>query len=189
VTAGAVRAGAGEATRCTVRVPVEAAALWRLLRDPEQVARCLPGASLPSGADADPLVFRMEVALGPMRVGFEGTASIDYRDADRRAHVTARGEDARTRTRGEGTLVFTVREAGAGASELEVSLEYALTGPLAQFSRAPVVDALVAQLLERFAANAARLGAGQEVEEQAALSAGAFGMQALWRWIRERFGR
>ena len=45
---------------------------------------------------------------------------------------------------------------------LTLALQYTLKGPLAQFSRSAVVDAIVEQLLDRFAANLATVASGRK---------------------------
>ena len=172
-----------------VEVATDATALWQVLRDVEQVVQCLPGASLQSAADEDPLLFQMQVSLGPMRVVFEGEAHVHYEDEDMRAQVTGRGHDVRTRSSGEGTLQFAVHSLTDERCELDVALRHELAGPLAQFSRSPVVDAVVEHMLQRFVANATRLTRGDTVKEQSAVGSLEFGLGALWRMVKSWFTR
>ena len=52
-----------------------------------------------------------------------------------------------------------------GSAALEPAIRYRLRGPLAQFSRGPVVDAVMEQLLARFAANLEAAAAGRAISE------------------------
>ena len=72
-----------------------------------------------------------------------------------------------------------------GGAVLAVRLRYALKGPLAQFSRGALVDAVVQQLLGRFADNLSSVAAGKEVS---APPIGGFGLTlaALWERLRRR---
>ena len=159
--------------------------LWPVLRDIATVVRCLPGASLTGPPDADPLSVRMTVAIGPMRARFDGTARVAFDDRKHTATIEGSGHDARSRTTSEGRIELSVRPSPAGGAVLAVRLRYALKGPLAQFSRGALVDAVVQQLLGRFADNLSSVAAGKEVS---APPIGGFGLTlaALWERLRRR---
>ena len=159
--------------------------LWPVLRDVATVVRCLPGASLDGPASADPLSIAMTVAIGPMRARFEGTARVAFDDRRRTATIEGSGQDTRTRTTSEGRIELSVRPSPAGGAVLAVRLRYALKGPLAQFSRGALVDAVVEQLLGRFADNLSSAAEGREIT---APPIGGFGMTiaALWARLRRR---
>ena len=160
-------------------------ALWPVLRDIATVVRCLPGASLDGPADADPLSVGMTVAIGPMQARFDGTARVVFDDRQRTATIEGSGHDARSRTTSEGRIELSVRPSPTGGAVLSVRLRYALKGPLAQFSRGALVDAVVEQLLGRFADNLSSAAAGREI---AAAPIGGFGLTiaALWERLRRR---
>ena len=159
--------------------------LWPVLRDIATVVRCLPGASLKGPADADPLSVGMTVAIGPMQARFDGTARVVFDDRQRTAVIEGSGHDARSRTTSEGRIELSVRPSPTGGAVLSVQLRYALKGPLAQFSRGALVDAVVEQLLGRFAENLSSAAAGKEVT---AAPIGGFGLTiaALWERLRRR---
>ena len=159
--------------------------LWLVLRDIATVVRCLPGASLTGPPDADPLSVRMTVAIGPMRARFDGTARVAFDDRKHTATIEGSGHDARSRTTSEGRIELSVRPSPAGGAVLALRLRYALKGPLAQFSRGALVDAVVEQLLGRFADNLSSVAEGREVS---AAPIGGFGLTlaALWERLRRR---
>ena len=159
--------------------------LWPVLRDIATVVRCLPGASLDGPDDADPLSVGMTVAIGPMQARFDGTARVVFDDRQRTAVIEGSGHDARSRTTSEGWIELSVRPSPTGGSVLSVQLRYALKGPLAQFSRGALVDAVVEQLLDRFADNLSSAAAGKEVT---AAPVGGFGLTiaTLWERLRRR---
>ena len=159
--------------------------LWPVLRDIATVVRCLPGASLDGPADADPLSVGMTVTIGPMQARFDGTARVVFDDRQRTATIEGSGHDARSRTTSEGRIEVSVRPSPTGGAVLSVRLRYALKGPLAQFSRGALVDAVVEQLLGRFADNLSAAAAGKEV---ATAPIGGFGLTiaALWERLRRR---
>ena len=159
--------------------------LWPVLRDVATVVRCLPGASLDGPASADPLSIGMTVAIGPMRARFDGTARVVFDDRQRTATIEGSGHDTRSRTTSEGRIELSVRPSPTGGAVLSVRLRYALKGPLAQFSRGALVDAVVEQLLGRFADNLSSVVEGREI---AAAPIGGFGLTiaALWERLRRR---
>lgn len=181
--------GSESGPRHEVTLAIAPDALWPALQDVATVVRCLPGASLTGPADVGgPLSFEMVVAIGPMRARFEGVANVTFDDPRRTGVMEGSGCDVRSRSTGEGRVEFSVRPSPAGGSVLTLGLRYTLKGPLAQFSRGAVVDAVVEQLLEEFAANVAAAAAGEDVD--AAPAAGGIGLvlSALWKRLRRRLG-
>ncbi len=158
--------------------------LWHVLRDIPTVVSCLPGASLAGPPYADPLALEMSVAIGPMRARFEGSAHVTYDDRRRAVDIDGSGHDKRSRSTSEGRIKLAVLSATGGGSILRLRLRYALKGPLAQFSRGAVVDAVVEQLLERFAANLASTVEGNEADSEPTVGGLALATAATWKWLR-----
>jgi carbon-monoxide dehydrogenase small subunit len=179
----------GDTLAHRIELPVSSHALWTILHDVETVVRCVPGASLVGPSDGDTLRFRLDVSIGPMRALFEGDATIAYDDARRTGVVEAEGRDASSRSGGAGKLEFAVLDNDGAGSALGVAIDYSVTGPLAQFSRGPVVDAIVAELLHRFAGNVAAALRGGDVREAAAVGGIRLGLAALWRRITRWLSR
>lgn len=158
--------------------------LWIALQDITTVVRCLPGASLTGPATADPLSLRMTVAMGPMQARFDGTAHVAFDDRERTAVIEGKGHDARSRSTSQGRIRLLVRPSGARGSVLILRLHYALKGPLAQFGRGAVVNAIVEQLLDRFAANLAEATSGVEIESAEPPGGVRLGIAAIWKCLR-----
>ena len=159
--------------------------LWHVLRDIPTVVRCLPGASLAGPPHADPLALEMTVAIGPMRTRFEGGAHVSFDDRRRTATIDGSGQDTRSRSTGEGRIELAVLPAATGGSILRLRLRYALKGPLSQFGRGAVVDTVVEQLLERFAANLASTAGGSEVGSAPTVGMLTLATGAIGRWLRK----
>ena len=102
-----------------------------------------------------------------MRPSFDGEAEVDWNDDTRSGRIEGRADDAASRSSGEGEVRFRVVEApdGAGGAALELAVRYRIRGPLAQFSRGPVVDAVMEQLLARFASNLEAAAAGKAIRD------------------------
>ena len=158
--------------------------LWHVLRDIPTMVGCLPGASLAGPPHAEPLALEMSVAIGPMRAKFEGSAYVTYDDRRRTVDIDGSGRDTRSRSTSEGRIELAVLPAAAGGSILRLRLRYALKGPLAQFSRGAVVDAVVEQLLERFAANLAATAGGNKASSAPTVGGLALATAATRRWLR-----
>ena len=180
--ASATPDAAGSEHEITLAIPP--GTLWTALQDIATVVRCLPGASLTGPATADPLSLRMTVAIGPMQARFDGTARVAFDGQGRTAMIEGKGHDARSRSTSEGLIRLSVRPSRAGGSVLTLRLHYVLKGPLAQFSRGAVVNTIVEQLLDRFAANLAEAASGAEIGAGEPLGGVGLGIVALWRRLR-----
>ena len=163
--AGSDRDGAEIAWRAAI--PADPEKLWAILRDVPRMVEALPGAALAGAADEMPLRLRLTVAIGPMRPSFDGEAQVSWDDDTRSGSIEGRADDATSRSRAEGRVRFRVVEAPdePGSAALELAIRYRLRGPLAQFSRGPVVDAVMEQLLARFAANLEAAAAGRAISQ------------------------
>lgn len=141
-------------------VPVPAPEAWRALLDIEQVAQCVPGASLDS-MDGEQFTGRVRVKLGPVQLTYQGTARfLEQDESALRAVIEATGKE----TRGSGTASATVTTTLEPVGEhtvVHVSTHLAVTGRPAQFGRGVLQD-VSNRLLDQFAqCLAERLGAGQ----------------------------
>ena len=170
-----------------IPVPVSPDQLWTALRDIGLVVRCLPGAKLLGPADADPLSLEITVAIGPIRTRFQGAAHVAFDSESRTGTLEGRGYDPRTRSSSEGSVEFSVRPSRASGSVLVLAVRYTTSGPLAQYSRGAVVDAVVEQILERFAENLAAAASGREVGGAPPLRGLGLAIAAVRKWLRENF--
>ncbi|MBT2451865.1 SRPBCC family protein [Streptomyces sp. ISL-43] len=137
-----------------VFVPVPAADVRAVLRDPARVARCVPGLQQDADTEAGPLSGRLKVRVGGHTVTYRGTLSVTERDPD---HFAVDGEG--TEVRGSGSvklsLVLRLTEADGG-TRLEFTAEGAADGRAAAF--APKAAATAAhRLLDRAAGHLAAL--------------------------------
>lgn len=170
----------------TLETPPDA--LWPVLTDVAAVVRCLPGASLTGPPTENPVSLGMTVAIGPMRARFEGTACVTFDSRQRTATIDGSGHDARSRSTSHGRIELSLRPSEVAGSTVHLRLHYTLRGPLAQFGRGAVVDAMVERILERFAANLASAARGMETESQPPLGALGLAVDAIRRWLRRWLG-
>jgi len=155
----------------TIPVPPEQA--WQVLLDVEQVAPCMPGATV-DAVDGDEIKGRIKVKVGPVSLTYAGTAHFTERDEQARSvTLKASGKE----TRGSGTATATVRSTlqgeGDGQTRVVVHTTMSVTGRPAQFGRG-VMTEVGGRIIERFAANlAAQLAGGSLPEASLATGNGA----------------
>ena len=140
--------------------PVEE--VWAFFGRVEDVAACLPGASLDGGEKDGRVDGKIRVKAGPILAEFSGVAHITRNDETRRGTIVGAGHDARSNSATRGIISYSIKphESGGG-SRIDVDVGYALTGMLAQFSRTSLVQDLASRLTAAFAKNLElRLSAG-----------------------------
>ena len=155
----------------TIPVPPEQA--WQVLLDVEQVAPCMPGATV-DAVDGDEIKGRIKVKVGPVSLTYAGTAHFTERDEQARSvTLEASGKE----TRGSGTAAATVRSTlqgeGDGQTRVVVHTTMSVTGRPAQFGRG-VMTEVGGRIIEKFATNlAAQLAGGSLPEASLATGNGA----------------
>jgi len=144
----------------TIPVPPERA--WQVLLDVEQVAPCMPGATVDS-VDGDLVTGRVKVKVVPVALTYAGQARFTERDEQAKSiTLEASGKE----TRGSGTASATVRswlqDEGGGQTRVTVNTTMNVTGRPAQFGRGVMAD-VGGRIIERFASNlATQLATGAE---------------------------
>lgn len=132
-------------------------AAWPMFKNIDLLVECLPGASLTGPAVDGEVPLRFDVKLGPIAAGFVGAGRVSFDDAARAGRFEGQAADKRTGSRVKGVAAFALQPDCAG-TRVQVTVDYALTGSLAQFSRGAIVRELASALTSQFAAHlAARL--------------------------------
>jgi carbon monoxide dehydrogenase subunit G len=132
-----------------VKAPIDE--VWAALTDLERVAPCLPGATI-TGHDADG-TYRgdFKVKLGPTTASYSGTVSFDELDeATHRAVMRAKGTDKRGQGGATATIVNTLVPTEDGGTRVDAVTDYAITGRLASFGRAGMIQDISNRLLDNF---------------------------------------
>lgn len=130
-------------------------ATWPAFQDIELLVSCLPGASLTGPAVDGVWPLRFDVKLGPIAAAFAGSGRVTLDDATHSGRFEGSAADQRTQSRVKGAADFALTAGGAG-TVVQVKVDYALTGSLAQFSRGGIVRELAGALTAQFAANLAQ---------------------------------
>jgi carbon monoxide dehydrogenase subunit G len=139
-------------------IPVPPEQAWQVLLDVEQIAPCMPGATVDS-VDGDEIKGRIKVKVGPVAMTYAGTARFVERDDQ--AHMITL-EASGKETRGAGTASATVRSSltdEGGQTKVVVHTTMNVTGRPAQFGRGVMAE-VSGRIIEKFATNLAALLAG-----------------------------
>jgi carbon monoxide dehydrogenase subunit G len=141
----------------TIPVPPEQA--WPVLLDVEQIAPCMPGATVDS-VDDDVVKGRIKVKVGPVALTYSGTARFVERDEQKRSiRLEASGKETRGSGTASATVSSTLQDEG-GQTKVVVHTTLSVTGRPAQFGRGVMAE-VGGRIIERFATNlAAQLASG-----------------------------
>jgi carbon-monoxide dehydrogenase small subunit len=166
----------------SLRILRPAKIVWDAIQDPAFVAGCVPGARLIT-IDGDRLQGEMLASLGPIQARFGGSATLVFDPPTRTGRLYGEGNDNNGGTRLSGEAVFAVLPDGPETTLITLDITYALRGPLAQFSRGPVVEAFAAEIAATVARNLDARLQGREPSSQPLPAARLF-IRVLWRTFR-----
>lgn len=139
----------------TLRIASPPATVWAKLTDLHQVAACLPGAEL-TAVEGDRIEGRMNVALGPMKAAFKGAGTVTLDPEQHTGRMSGRGRDSGSGSTAEGEVTWRVAPGETGdeaSSTVLVTLAWRLSGRLAQFNRAGLVQDIVTRMTSIFVTN------------------------------------
>jgi carbon monoxide dehydrogenase subunit G len=144
----------------TFPMPADTGVTWSTLSDIEQVASCMPGASITERVDDTHYKGTVKVKVGPAMLNFRGDIEVKERDdAARSLRLVAKGTDQSGTSAASLDLAARVEEAADGQSSLVGHSESMVSGKAATFG-GRMMDAVADQILKQFASNfAARVAA------------------------------
>ena len=161
--------------------PVEK--VWDAFGRPELIAANLPGADILE-SDGDRIRGKIGVRMGPIQAHFVGEALYTRVRSAKRGVLVGGGRDRLSNSRVQGRLSFALAEVNPASTRVEVRLEFALIGPLAQFSRPALVEDFTSFVLEQFADNLSQTLAGRSVPARRRLKLGSVLLWGLRRLLR-----
>jgi carbon monoxide dehydrogenase subunit G len=157
-------------------IPVPPEQAWQALLDVEQVAPCMPGATV-DAFDGEVISGKIKVKVGPVQMTYAGTARFTERDeATKTVVLEASGKE----TRGSGTAAATIRSSlqdEAGQTRVLVRTTMTVTGRPAQFGRGVMAE-VGGRIIGKFATNLAAELSGEGAVPQGAAAAPAPGATA-----------
>ena len=177
----------------TLNLETTAVDAWAVLRVPDRIVQCVPGASLIGAVEGSRLNGQCVVAVGPIKAIFRGAGSLKLDDAGKTGQLIGKGRDTVSRTSLEGRLEFALVETGPDACRLDLDMRYRLAGLLSQFGRPELVAEIAERLLRDIGAAIERESRGEtRVEGAAAASASLDGLSlillSLKAMVRRMFG-
>ncbi|MBR1125921.1 2Fe-2S iron-sulfur cluster binding domain-containing protein [Bradyrhizobium lablabi] len=138
--------------------------VWNRLSDIRQVSFCLPGAEITELQD-DRVRGRMNVSLGPIKVALNGDGNVLLDAENRIGRLSGRGQDAGSGSSAEGEVEWRVLPGEASGSLILVNLSWRLSGRLAQFNRAGIVQDVIQRLASIFVTNLESSLKGEAIDE------------------------
>ena len=151
-------------------IPVPPEQAWQALLDVEQVAPCMPGATV-DGFDGENISGKIKIKVGPVQMTYAGQARFTEKDeATKTVVLEASGKE----TRGSGTASATIRSSlqdENGQTRVLVRTTMTVTGRPAQFGRGVMAE-VGGRIIGKFATNLAAQLSGEGAAAPAAASAG-----------------
>lgn len=138
--------------------------VWEFFGRLGDVTTCLPGASLLKPATDTHVEPKLRVKVGPIVAEFEGTADVVRDPASHTGIIHGSARDTRSPSATRGEIRYSLHPDKDGtATRVDVEVGFALTGPLAQFSRSSIVRDIAKRMTDAFAANLRqRMGQGTD---------------------------
>jgi uncharacterized protein len=133
-----------------VAAPLER--VWEALIDVEQVAPCLPGATVTARNEDGSYSGAFSLKIGPTSASYAG--KLEMEQVDEEAHVAtmqAHGTDKRGQGGAKATIVSRLTPADGDGTRVEVVTDYHITGRLARFGRGGMIEDISQRLLREFA--------------------------------------
>jgi carbon monoxide dehydrogenase subunit G len=110
--------------------------VWEFLQDTRAVVACLPGAELTDEKGDDQYAGVLRIAIGPLKLNYNGQVDVTRRDAGaRQLEFAASGRDRRGGGSVRAEVRVDVSDAGDGTSQLESITDLQLTGRVAALGR------------------------------------------------------
>jgi carbon-monoxide dehydrogenase small subunit len=174
---------AGNGLHQTLHISVSKDVLWAALQDPILVATCVPGAAVLS-IEQNHIIGEMAVSFGPIQGKFVGDADVTYGDFE--GSIQGEGQDKISKTRLTANAIFAVTGVDDQHSVLELTVNYSLRGALAQFARAPVVQAFADEIAAMVGQNLqAKLTGSAAPSTPPRMSAVRLAGMVFWRWVKK----
>ncbi len=132
-------------------------AVWRALEDLRATATCIPGAEITNVEDNRKASGVFRVQLGPIKAAFAGEAEVTRDDATHSGTIKGAGRDGKNATRVNATVEYRLVPVSDPTTRIELKVDYSITGPLAQFSRAGIVKEIAGSITKMFATNLGKM--------------------------------
>ena len=127
--------------------------VWEALIHVDQVAPCLPGATITEASEDGVYEGTFSAKVGPASVSFKGTLKMENVDeASHTATMLANGSNRRGQGGAKATIISKVSPGDGGGTKVDIDTDYSITGPLARLGRGGMIEDVGNRLLREFAA-------------------------------------
>ncbi len=135
--------------------------VWAFFQNVPALAECMPGASLTEDRGDGVYAGQVAIKLGPFTASFEGEAKHQSDTQAKTGHAEGKGFDKRGGSRSKLTMDYALA-GNCDQTEVSVDADVQLSGPIAQFGRAGVIEETARLLIGQFVGNLeAKLAAAQ----------------------------
>ena len=127
--------------------------VWQMFEDLRATASCIPGAEITSVEDNRKAVGVFRIQLGPIKAAFAGEAEIVRDEPNYSGTISGAGRDGKNATRVKAGVEYKLVPVSESVTRVDLMVDYNITGPLAQFSRAGIVKDIAGSITKMFASN------------------------------------
>ena len=127
--------------------------VWQMFEDLRATASCIPGAEITGVEDNRKAVGVFRIQLGPIKAAFAGEAEIVRDEPNYSGTISGAGRDGKNATRVKAGVEYKLVPVSESVTRVDLMVDYNITGPLAQFSRAGIVKDIAGSITKMFASN------------------------------------
>jgi len=166
-------------------VPFPREKVWVFFSDVKAVADCMPGAQITAQSSNDRAEGVLNVRLGPIVTAFSGTLEIARDDNLFKGTVRGAGRDTKSASAARGIVGYQLSAIDPNSSRVDITLQYLLTGALAQFGRVGLIKSVADHITHVFAQNLeARLSGKSRGSSSSPLDAFSLVRFVIWSRMR-----
>jgi carbon monoxide dehydrogenase subunit G len=125
--------------------------VWSFFLDVPRAAACMPGVEQVEAIDECHYRGKLQVRVGPLKASFGMEVTIEEFRSPNLIRVSARGADRATSNLVEARATITIQPSAEGGSDVALSIDAAIRGPLGRFGQVVIRDT-VGKLTEQFLA-------------------------------------
>ena len=130
--------------------------LWAFILSPENIARCMPGASIDEIIDQRQFSGRVKVSIGAISARYRGTITYAVTDRDSgRIEMRAQAADDKSCGTVDGSITTELRALSRAKTELSCHSEIDLTGRLVAVGRG-MIEGVAGEIIGQFIDNVRR---------------------------------
>ncbi len=142
--------------------------VWDMFDRIEELAACLPGATITGRPAPDRVEGQIRIKAGPIAAVFRGEARIERDAATYSGCIIGAGSDLQSGSSTRGVIRYRLSEGeDHHSTDVLVTAGYSLTGMLAQFARSGIVKDVAARLTASFIHNLEARLAGKSAQQMA----------------------